>query len=309
MKTVKVSCAVKPNSGFTLIELLVVIAIISILAAILFPVFANAREKGRQSACASNLKQLGLAFLQYAQDYDELYPHGMIAGNAPAPVLPPASGSVENGVGMGWAGEVFTYVKAPDAFTCPDDNHPVVAPPIYRLSYGMNQFLPGTSLGKQVAPATTVLLFETSGEQGEFGYTDEGVEHAGTLFNSSWLLSAVGDGWDYQGTGYSGYSNNDYSNLAYCTSSTHSCVRTNSAPSWNWFTPSLVGTDARHDHATDAKHGLSMYLLTDGHVKFIDFAAVGCMGNAQPSNNNLTAKYTTWAYNPCGPFVATYNPQ
>src|SRR5512137_1152715 len=61
--------------AFTLIELLVVIAIIAILAAILFPVFAKAREKARQSSCQSNLKQIGLAFMQYAQDYDEQYPY------------------------------------------------------------------------------------------------------------------------------------------------------------------------------------------------------------------------------------------
>lgn len=60
--------------GFTLIELLVVIAIIAILASILFPVFAQAREKARQSTCSSNLKQLGLAFIQYSQDYDEVFP-------------------------------------------------------------------------------------------------------------------------------------------------------------------------------------------------------------------------------------------
>jgi len=62
------------RSGFTLIELLVVIAIIAILAAILFPVFAQAREKARSSACMNNQKQIGTALLQYAQDWDELYP-------------------------------------------------------------------------------------------------------------------------------------------------------------------------------------------------------------------------------------------
>src|SRR5579862_1224391 len=61
----------RTKNGFTLIELLVVIAIIAILAAILFPVFAQAREKARQAMCISNQKQLGLAFLQYEQDYDE----------------------------------------------------------------------------------------------------------------------------------------------------------------------------------------------------------------------------------------------
>lgn len=64
----------KHNTGFTLIELLVVIAIIAILAAILFPVFARAREKARQTSCLSNVKQLTLAFLMYAQDYDETMP-------------------------------------------------------------------------------------------------------------------------------------------------------------------------------------------------------------------------------------------
>jgi len=62
------------GAGFTLIELLVVIAIIAILAAILFPVFARARENARKSTCQSNLKQIGLAFMQYAQDFDEMLP-------------------------------------------------------------------------------------------------------------------------------------------------------------------------------------------------------------------------------------------
>jgi len=70
------------RKGFTLIELLVVIAIIAILAAILFPVFAKAREKARQSTCASNLKQLGLAYTSYEQDYDERLPGNQFNLNA-----------------------------------------------------------------------------------------------------------------------------------------------------------------------------------------------------------------------------------
>ena len=64
------------TKGFTLIELLVVIAIIAILAAILFPVFAKAREKARQISCLSNMKQIGLGFLQYENDNDEGFPIG-----------------------------------------------------------------------------------------------------------------------------------------------------------------------------------------------------------------------------------------
>ena len=80
------------RAGFTLIELLVVIAIIAILAAILFPVFARAREKARQTTCTSNLKQIGLAVHMYAQDYDGLLP---LANQYPAP--PPPADATHQG--------------------------------------------------------------------------------------------------------------------------------------------------------------------------------------------------------------------
>jgi len=94
------------RTGFTLIELLVVIAIIAILAAILFPVFAKAREKARQSSCASNLKQLGLAFLMYSQDYDERLPSYRMANSSP-------------GCQINWWNQIPPYVKNTQIFICP----------------------------------------------------------------------------------------------------------------------------------------------------------------------------------------------
>ncbi|MBC7805760.1 MAG: DUF1559 domain-containing protein [Akkermansiaceae bacterium] len=93
------------RNGFTLIELLVVIAIIAILAAILFPVFAQARAKARQAACLSNGKQLGLAIVQYVQDYDGVYPPG---------ALGPISGPETS-----WPSLVYPYVKSAEVFVCP----------------------------------------------------------------------------------------------------------------------------------------------------------------------------------------------
>jgi prepilin-type N-terminal cleavage/methylation domain-containing protein/prepilin-type processing-associated H-X9-DG protein len=95
------------QQGFTLIELLVVIAIIAILAAILFPVFAKAREKARQASCASNLKQIGLAMMQYIQDNDENYPFGgttMIEGRQ---------------VNMFYG--LYPYTKSVGVFACPSN--------------------------------------------------------------------------------------------------------------------------------------------------------------------------------------------
>jgi len=106
------------SGGFTLIELLVVIAIIAILAAILFPVFAQAREKARQISCASNFKQLSLAVSLYVQDYDETYP--TLDTNNPTLGVT-NDGSIK--MWASWMPQVYPYVKAKDLFKCPDAVH------------------------------------------------------------------------------------------------------------------------------------------------------------------------------------------
>ena len=94
------------SNGFTLIELLVVIAIIAILAAILFPAFARARENARRASCQSNLKQIALGFAQYTQDYDERFPQRYDPTDA------------DN---FGWAKVLQPYLKSDQIFQCPSE--------------------------------------------------------------------------------------------------------------------------------------------------------------------------------------------
>ncbi|MCC2670672.1 MAG: prepilin-type N-terminal cleavage/methylation domain [Armatimonadetes bacterium] len=116
--------------GFTLIELLVVIAIIAILAAILFPVFAKAREAARKTSCSSNLRQMGTALLMYTQDYDETYPNRRF-GTAARP----------NGDDVySWRTVLQPYIKNNQLFTCPSNpsNQTTSTDPVYKISYAAN---------------------------------------------------------------------------------------------------------------------------------------------------------------------------
>jgi prepilin-type N-terminal cleavage/methylation domain-containing protein/prepilin-type processing-associated H-X9-DG protein len=97
--------------GFTLIELLIVIAIIALLAAILFPVFQRARESARRASCQSNLKQIGMGFLQYTQDYDEHYPS----------VYENQSRLISSNAIRYWPYAILPYIKSNQVYKCPDE--------------------------------------------------------------------------------------------------------------------------------------------------------------------------------------------
>jgi prepilin-type N-terminal cleavage/methylation domain-containing protein/prepilin-type processing-associated H-X9-DG protein len=151
--------------GFTLIELLVVIAIIAILAAILFPVFARAREKARQASCLSNVKQIALAALMYSQDYDERMMHIIIGGNFE---YSDGAGGTEYHYGM-WYKRLQPYLNNEQILRCPSAPQRR-GPNIYSGStngYGWNRhfgrYEDDISLADIEYPAETVMLADTGG--------------------------------------------------------------------------------------------------------------------------------------------------
>jgi prepilin-type N-terminal cleavage/methylation domain-containing protein/prepilin-type processing-associated H-X9-DG protein len=153
--------------GFTLIELLVVIAIIAIFAAILFPVFTQARRKARQAVCLSNMKQIGTALMMYVQDYDETLPLNDLVGNG----LGPLNGWRDPRAGDSWCSGIFPYVKNLQIFVCPeageitDPTNPFRAPATSEdgaVSYMMNYITRGRSLA--AIPATADLIFLHEGD-------------------------------------------------------------------------------------------------------------------------------------------------
>lgn len=138
------------NSGFTLIELLVVIAIIAILAAILFPVFARVRAKAQQNSCLANTKQLSLAIMMYASDYDDK--------------------GVQGNGGLYWQSLILPYVKNTQIFVCPSDVNPRVlsAPvpnPVQFSSFGQNDKMAGLALSVLDYPAEMLGVIDSVQEQ------------------------------------------------------------------------------------------------------------------------------------------------
>jgi prepilin-type N-terminal cleavage/methylation domain-containing protein/prepilin-type processing-associated H-X9-DG protein len=203
------------RTGFTLIELLVVIAIIAILAAILFPVFAQAREKARQAGCFSNMKQIGLALQMYQQDYDGTWPLCFVQGaarNDPnAWPSPPFSTKYRKDEIL-WYVWLYAYTKNLRVFNCPSETPQYVGEPICRsceknncreggpFHYGYNMKLGGhinpkpvivpVNDAQLVRPAETMAVLENNATPGE---CPGGPLKAG--YQNDW--SAYTDSYDY----------------------------------------------------------------------------------------------------------------
>ncbi len=278
--------APKSFAAFTLIELLVVIAIIAILAAILFPVFAQAREKARQASCLSNQKQLGLAIRQYMQDFDETYPLGGY-----------------DGWDYFWPSLVMPYVqRAPDKttyvignlpsflaiFECPSGGMGGQFATLgrnqrgYGIDYGANgnwtningQFVPlgpifSINFGnrqREVSdayikrPADTIMLAEKHGDEGGipgFTYTDPPYK---TSNCSNWVTSI--------------FTNGIYGATSHPDRIPNGTIATS--------TPYPFGPTG----AVTVRHsGMSNFLFCDGHVKAMKPAATNPDPVNQPQNN------------------------
>ena len=182
----------RTRSGFTLIELLVVIAVITILAAILFPVFAQARDKARAATCLSNCKQIGTGLMMYAQDYDETLP-GNQNDNAGHNL---ARGFVDNADPRNWARETQPYIKNLRVLICPETSarssltivgpnvpyHEVPSPPGANTSYMMNGIINSAPLAKIPEPADIIFLHEYAG----YGRTAQVRPHKVNATSTEW---------------------------------------------------------------------------------------------------------------------------
>ncbi len=162
--------------AFTLIELLVVIAIIAILAAILFPVFAHAREKARQSSCLSNVKNMNTALLMYTQDYDETFPL-TAPDNVRAFFTTPADRTATSPVGLArrqgfWSNSISPYIKNWQVYTCPSAQErnifnidPATNPMRFTAAFTLNGYLQAWPIAGTPSPAKLITFWEGLGSR------------------------------------------------------------------------------------------------------------------------------------------------
>jgi prepilin-type N-terminal cleavage/methylation domain-containing protein/prepilin-type processing-associated H-X9-DG protein len=205
----------KGRKGFTLIELLVVIAIIAILAAILFPVFARARENARRTSCLSNLKQIGLAVMMYTQDYDELYPKTVMLNSSPR-LIPDAVAlnSPSSGPLWSWYEMLYPYTKSVQVYKCPSSGYTGAV--VYSANYGTNDAVmpyyttsvPPVNMAALSSPASTYIIMDA----GYYLMSYSRALHGNAT--STWYLPGTGayNGSSAADLGITGYRASDYEN-------------------------------------------------------------------------------------------------
>ena len=261
------------RSAFTLIEIMTVIAIITILAALIFPVFSRAQEASRKIVCVSNQQQWGHAYSMYVADYDEAYSKG--------------GGQV---IGEGWAGSMWPYVKNLAIARCPDDQtlpmtHDGVT--AYPLSYALNESIASGNIANNggapwklaqlaafTAPASTVLLLEVSGVSATIDRTPE------TRQASQQLSAIAGTCGPLDGRFEPSFVSQDFHFLAqnplYATGWNYGADK--SANESLHLGLSIIFGPARHGDGAN-------YLMADGHVKWFPPDAVSYGG----SNSDVNA--------------------
>jgi len=164
--------------GLTLIEALIIMLILAVIAAVLFPLYPHYYHGSRQITCASNMKQLGLGLIQYAEDYDSKLPDGLQT---------PQIGSSTPTIGAGWGEQIYTYVKSTGVYKCPDDKCSDSPAPMMIVSYAYNRnALRDTRLTDWTSPSATIALFEVTGSHFIVWPTSSKI--------ASGPLSPVGDG-------------------------------------------------------------------------------------------------------------------
>lgn len=275
------------KSAFTLIELLVVIAIIALLAAILFPVFARARENARRTTCQSNLKQIGLGMAQYIQDYDERYPPYQMSvwnsdcGNIGAGGQAEWYGSHLGNYGPLWWQMTFPYTKSLQIMVCPSHNlGKVVSATSLLPSYGMTDSFtqpigggcpPGG--GTPYYRGINASAVSRAAEKIMVGELRVSVlpEHIGALRSDKygwWTEPAMDDPNETNPAG---------------TGGTASC----------WYFNGICYGDRQSRHLDG-----SNFLFADGHVKYMTTTTAGLLytGYASPSTNTTVRHWWDATY-------------